>query len=211
MHSVSVLAQYLRVNGLKREWWIDLPELTSIRFGTHAFWFNGLISTELIMRSGDDEMKWWIDLPKLTTLTTIIPEGWISFTFCNPRHITLEGISYHSTLTIRHTLSHHCHSWQDICFQIQENRSHQEFPFLLSLIPRHHSRSARVSQIPSFFHTLQLWPKLFIRFETPANLWPLDFIILVYCICKVVHGRPLNISMAPFHQWWRNTAMKRNN
>ncbi|KAM7455862.1 hypothetical protein BLSTO_03386 [Blastocystis sp. subtype 1] len=36
----------------------NLPELTSIRLGKHAFWFKyDDDSTELIMRSGDDEMK----------------------------------------------------------------------------------------------------------------------------------------------------------
>ena len=93
-HSVIVIVPSLRVNGLKREWWIDLPELTSIRFRGSAFCFKSYYdSTELIMRSGYDEMNWWIDLPKLTTLTT---EGWNSCTFEYPCSITLEGISYHS-------------------------------------------------------------------------------------------------------------------
>ena len=57
-HSSFVLVLYLRVNGLKRELGIDLPELTSIRFGKDAFWFKLFDdSTELIMRSGDDEMN----------------------------------------------------------------------------------------------------------------------------------------------------------
>ena len=37
---------------------------------------------------------------------------------------------------------------------MQENRSCQEFHFLVSLIPRHHSRSFLLSLISSFFHTL---------------------------------------------------------
>ena len=150
MHSVLVLVQCLRVNGLKREWWIDLPELTSIQLGEDAFRFTNDDLTELIMRSGDDEMNWWIDLPKLTSLTT---EGEDNYTFLEPRHITLEGISYHSTLTNRHALSHYCHSLQEECIPIQESRSHEENLSLASLIPRHHSRSQKVSQIPSFFHT----------------------------------------------------------
>ena len=149
MHSLIVLALCLRVNGLKREWWLDLPELTSIRLGNDAFNFNGDDSSELIMRSGDDEMSWWIDLPKLTTLAAEY-----SYTFCNPRSITLEGLSYHSILTNRHALSHHCHSLQGIRFLFQENRSHQEFLSLTSLIPRHHSRFAVLSFLSSLFHIL---------------------------------------------------------
>ena len=147
-----VLVQYLRVNGLKREWRIDLPELTIIQLGYNAFCVkcDDDDSSELIMRSGDDEMSWWIDLPKLTTLTT---EGEYSHTFESPRHITLEGISYHSILTNRHALSHHCHSWQDTCLQMQENHPHKEFLFLLSIIPRHHSRSFWLPLLSSFFHT----------------------------------------------------------
>ena len=145
MHLSSVLVQYLRVNGLKREWWIDLPQLTSIQLGAHAFYFINGTSSELIMRSGDDGMKWRIDLPKLTTLTTVNS----SYTFRYPRYITLEGIAYHSTLTNRHALSHYGQSWQEICIPIQENRSHEESLFLLSLIPRHHSRSPTIPLLPS--------------------------------------------------------------
>ena len=162
MHSVIVILQYLRVNGLKREWWLDLPELTSIQLGAHAFCFNHSDSTELIMRSGDDEMKWWIDLPKLTSLTT---EEY-SWTFCNTRHITLESIPYHSILTSRHALSHHCYSKQGNCFPIQENRPHKESLSLFSLIPRHHSRSPKVSLFSSFFYTLFSIPLL----QTKWNL-----------------------------------------
>ena len=150
MHSAVVLVQCLRVVGLEREWWLDLPELTSIQLGDSAFWFKDDDSSELIMRSGDDEMNWWIDLPKLTSLTA---EGDDSRTFLYPSIITLEGISYHSILTYRHALSHYCHSWQGICFQRKENHSHQECLSLLFLIPRHHSRSPTVPLLPSFFHT----------------------------------------------------------
>ena len=150
MHSVLVLVPYLRVNGLKREWWIDLPELTSIRLGDGAFSFKlNDDSTELIMRSGDDKIHWWIDLPKLTSLTT---EGY-SYTLNSPRSITLEGIAYHSILTNRHALSHYCHSGQGMGFPMEENHSHQECLFLLPLIPRHHSRSPTVPLLSSFFHT----------------------------------------------------------
>ena len=87
-----VLVQYLRVNGLKREWWIDLPELTSIQLGYNAFCFKSNAYTELIMRSDDDEMNWWIDLPKLTSLTTEV--DYSSGTFLYPQTITLEGIAF---------------------------------------------------------------------------------------------------------------------
>ena len=151
MHFIVVLVLYLRVNGLKREWWIDLPELTSIQLGYSAFVFKNYDeSSELIMRSDNDEMKWWIDLPKLTSLTTTIS----SFSFCSSRFITLEGTSYHLSITNRHALSHHCYSYQGLCFQREDNCSYQEFPFPVSLIPRHHSRSPMLSLLPSFFHTL---------------------------------------------------------
>ena len=142
-----VLVWCLRVNGLKREWWLDLPELTSIRLGYSAFTFKDDDSSELIMRSGDYAMNWWIDLPKLTTLTAV---G--SYTFRLPRSITLESISYHSILTNRHAFSHHCHSRQRQRFQLQENHPHEEFLFLLFFIPRHHSRSPILSPVHCFFH-----------------------------------------------------------
>ena len=157
MHSAVVLVQCLRVVGLEREWWLDLPELTSIQFGDSAFWFKDDDSSELIMRSGDDEMNWWIDLPKLTTLTTEVD---YSYTFYQPRIITLEGTSIHSTLTNRHALSHNCYSGQDICFPKEENRSHEESLSFLSLIPRHHSRSPTVPLLSSFFHKPLIMPFL---------------------------------------------------
>ena len=110
--------------------------------------FKNNDSSELIMRSGDDEMKWWIDLPKLTTLTA---EGDYSGTFENPRSITLEGTSHHSILTNRHALSHHCYF--PSCIWMQKNRSYQECFSFLPLIPRHHSRSPTVPLLSSFFHT----------------------------------------------------------
>ena len=145
-----VLVQCLRVVGLKREWWIDLPKLTTIHFCWGAFYFKDNDSTELIMRSDDDEMKWWIDLPKLTTLTA---EGDDSGTFEDPRSITLEGSFYHSILTNRHALSHYCYSWQRKGFPRQENRSHQESLLLPSLISRHYIRSFWLPLLSSFFHT----------------------------------------------------------
>ena len=148
---MTVLVLFLRVNELKWDWFVDLPELTSIQLGSSAFRFdsdNG--SSELIMRSGDDEMKWIVDMPKLTSLTTVD----YSSAFRNPRIITLEGISSHAILTSRYAQSHHCHSCQGACFQGEDNRSYEEFLFFPSLIPRHHFCSSILPRVFSFpLHT----------------------------------------------------------
>ena len=81
--------------------------LESIQLGKDALKFVDLKGTVLMLSSGRFFQLFRIDLPKLTTLTT---EEWGSHTFENPRSITLEGTSYHSILTNRHALSHHCHS-----------------------------------------------------------------------------------------------------
>ena len=50
--------QYLRVKSVNTDLFVDLPELTSIRFGDGAFQFGSdNESSELIMRSGYDEMN----------------------------------------------------------------------------------------------------------------------------------------------------------
>ena len=90
MYLSFVIVLCLRVNDMKREWGIDLPELTSIRLGYCTFSFCGGESTELIMRSDHTPVKWWLDLPKLTTLTT---EGEDSESFRCPHHIILESAS----------------------------------------------------------------------------------------------------------------------
>ena len=146
--SLFALALCLRVILPEGEWWIDLPELTSIRLGKDAFCFENQL-TSLVMRSEVDNVKWWIDLPKLTSLTTDKD----SLTFCYPCSITLEGDSYGLNLTSRHTLSHHCCSFQGICFQMEEDYGWMEFLFHASLIPSHHPRSFRLSQVSSFFYT----------------------------------------------------------
>ena len=148
MHSFTVLVWCLRVNELKREWFQDLPEMTSIRFCDGAFSFKNDELSELIMRSGDNEMNWWIDLPKLTTLTTVEE----SRSFELPRIITLEGTSHHSIFTNRHALSHYCHSWQGMGFLQEEFRHCKESLFLLSLIPRYHSNPPILSPVHCFFH-----------------------------------------------------------
>ena len=90
---MSVLVLCLRVDLLERDWWIDLPELTSIRLGDYALDFvdDDDNSGELIMRSGDKEKRWWIDLPKLISITT---EGNNIGAFYYLSSITLESSFY---------------------------------------------------------------------------------------------------------------------
>ncbi|KAK8816918.1 hypothetical protein WA556_002819, partial [Blastocystis sp. ATCC 50177/Nand II] len=57
----------------------NLPELTSIRLGWDAFQFKDVESSTLVMRN----------LPTLTLLETTSSNSW---SFHNPRHITLYGI-----------------------------------------------------------------------------------------------------------------------
>ena len=108
-------------------------------------------------------------MPKLTSLTT---EGRESKAFHNPRSITLEGMSYHSILTNRYALSHYCHSYQGMGFLREENPPHQEFLFLLSLIPRHHSRSPKVSPVHCFFQTLFIFHSQLLIIHTPTQHHP---------------------------------------
>lgn len=70
---------------------VDLPELQSIRLGSHAFSFSWNRNEKLIMRSGSDTDVWWLDLPKLTSLTT---EGSTSRSFEKPYYVILEGGSW---------------------------------------------------------------------------------------------------------------------
>ena len=114
-------------------------------------------------------------MPKLTSLTTV--NG--SSTFYRPRSITLEGMSYHSVLTSRHALFHHCYSYRGHCFQTQFNRSYKESLSLLSLIPRHHSRSPTVFPVPCFFHILIPTPNR--RFHFTQQLL-LSFLITTIAI-----------------------------
>ena len=97
MHSGGVLVLCLRVNQPEGEWWVDLPELTSIQLGLSAFCFKYDYSSELIMRSISTRMKWWIDLPKLTSLSA--GDG---NTFCFPHHVTLKSLAFlfHSLVDI---------------------------------------------------------------------------------------------------------------
>ena len=200
MHSVIVLVQCLRVNGLRRDWWIDLPELTSIQLGGSAFWFDDDDSTELIMRSGDDELNWWIDLPKLTSLTI---EGTSSFTFCNPRIITLEGTFNHYSITSRHALSHHCHSWQEICFLLQDNRPYKEFLFFFSLISRHHLRSWTRSQRSKDWYSSSL-PIFSCASPSPSwasysssSLWVLTTMILFFFFLSITNNTTILNELIP--------------
>ena len=87
-HSVSVVTSCLRVHLPEWEWWIDLPELTSIQLGTDSISFTrDEDSRELVMRSIPSFIPYWLDLPKLTTLTTT---EWSS-TFHKITQLTLES------------------------------------------------------------------------------------------------------------------------
>ena len=122
MHSIIVLVQCLRVKLQDWEWWIDLPELTTIQLGDTAFWFNYKNeSSELIMRSEYDEVNWTIDLPKLATLTA---EKY-STVFQYPHSITLESLSFHWSLTSRHALSRYC--WSSSCLRMEKSIILQQF------------------------------------------------------------------------------------
>ena len=131
MHSITVLMQFMRVYQLYSEWRIDLPELISIRLGKSAFQFEDDEPNELIIRSEYDETNWWIDLPKLTSLTTT--EN--SWAFYHPRAVTLEGVSYHSMLTNRHTLSQYRCS--PLCIQGVESFVSQEYSQSERVLYRH--------------------------------------------------------------------------
>ena len=97
-----LLVLCLRVNLGEREWFVDLPELTIIHLGEEAFnlsYFDE--SSELILRSGDDEVTWWVDLPSLNSLVT---EGTGNPFHC-PHRIHLESVSWESSITTRHSFS----------------------------------------------------------------------------------------------------------
>ena len=140
----------LRVNLPEREWWIDLPELTTIRLGESAFQFKYDDGSQLIMRSGWDGMKWCVDLPKLTSLVCY----WriLSWSFENPRRITLEGSSNLVTITSRHAVSH----WSALrpsCLLMQVWSDYKSFLFFESFMSRYHSRSGGLSSFLFFLHT----------------------------------------------------------
>ncbi|KAK8816579.1 hypothetical protein WA556_001519 [Blastocystis sp. ATCC 50177/Nand II] len=70
----------------------NLPELTSIQLGWDAFLFNNVESSTLVMRN----------LTSLTTLTTLTTTS-NSYSFLNPRHITLYDIPALTTVTLPDT------------------------------------------------------------------------------------------------------------
>ena len=147
---MTVLVLFLRVNELKWDWFVDLPELTSIQLGSSAFRFNSdNVSSELIMKSGDDEINWIVEMPKLTSLITVD----YSSSFRNPRIITLEGNSCPSILISRYALSHQCYPCQGACFQREDDRSYEEYLFFLSFILRHHFCSSVLPRVFSFLYT----------------------------------------------------------
>ena len=81
---------HLRVSYWEGEWWIDLPQLTSIRLGRNAFLFDwdDPNSGILYMKSRKAIIGSWIDLPRLAVFTA---EGDESNSFTNLNIIDLEG------------------------------------------------------------------------------------------------------------------------
>ena len=88
----------LKVSHREGEWWIDLPQLTSIRLGRNAFFFDWDNSKSgiLIMKSEIVYNGSWIDLSKLAVLTT---EGDTddNSSFTNPNIIDIESSTYWAT------------------------------------------------------------------------------------------------------------------
>ena len=148
MHSIAALVWCLKVCDLKWEWWLDLPELTSIQLGEHAFGFSYYSdSNHLVMRSKWIELLWWIDLPRLTTLTTV---GECSSSFELVHHISLESDSSSSFLTTRHAFS--CWIQSASCFLLWLwVFSSREFSFILSVTPRYWCIGSLWS-LPCLFH-----------------------------------------------------------
>ena len=176
---MTVLVLYLIVNELKWDWFVDLPELTTIQFGSSAFQFvSDNESSEMLMRSGCVERNWWLDLPKLTSLTTVD----YSNTFRNPRIITLEGNSCHSILISRYAQSHQCYSCQGARFQREDDRSYEEYLFFLSFILRHHFCSSILPRVFSFLYT-PLFIKSIIQLKA--------FLVAIHC--RFHNGRALFI------------------
>ena len=131
----------------EREWWLDLPELTSIRLGESAFQFKYDYESKLIMRSGRDGMKWCVDLPKLTSLSSI---GKHSSSFELVHHISLESDSSSPLLTTRHAFSRWIQSTS--CFLLwMWVFSDREFSFILSVTPRYWCIGSLWS-LPCLFH-----------------------------------------------------------
>ena len=92
-------------------------------------------------------MKWmridWLDLPKLTSLTTLYSD---SYTFRNPRHITLESDSHPLWMMFRHAQTHLCVSSK--CILLQESRhNHRKYSLHPSLTNRHRSTSTLLQLI----------------------------------------------------------------
>ena len=87
----------------------------------------------------------WLDLPKLTTLRTTTEKinGWYSFTFQSPRHITFESDSHPLWMMFRHAQSHRCVS--SSCIPLQEWRhNHRKYSLHPSLTNRHRSSSEQI-------------------------------------------------------------------
>ena len=116
-------------------------------------------NTELVMQSNATNAGWWIDLPKLATLETTnqkyhvyrgdcgTEKNSLSYSFKNPRHITLESDSHPLWMMFRHAQSHQCVS--STCIRLQEWRHNQrKYSLHPSLTNRHRSScKSRESEI----------------------------------------------------------------
>ena len=178
MHSSYALMWYLRVSDLKWEWWLDLPELTSIQLGEDAFCFhNCFFSGHLVMQSKWSGLRLRIDLPKLTTLTTIGEE---SSSFGQVYYIILESDSFSPLLTTRHAFSRWIQSAS--CFLLwMWVFSDREFSFILSVTPRYWC-SCSLCSLPCLFHqgvviAVFLWGCILISFVRNSVFHPLPAIV----------------------------------
>ena len=105
----------------------------------------------------------WLDLPKLTTLRT---NSEYSYTFRNPRHITLESDSHSLWMTFRHVQSHQCVS--SICILLQEWRHNpRKYSLHPSLTNRHRSSSRLFQQATSRASKWRLLLRPFFCFSEP--------------------------------------------
>ena len=105
-------------------------------------------NTELVMQSNATNAGWWIDLPKLVTLETTKPGdsyGYLSYSFKNPRHITLESDSHPLWMMFRHAQSHRCVS--STCIRLQGWRHNQRKHSLHPSLTNRHRSSCKSSSI----------------------------------------------------------------
>ena len=88
----------------------------------------------------------WLDLPKLTTLRTRDNNGWWSWTFYYPRHITLKSDSHPLWMMFRHAQSHQCVSSMGILVHWWRHNQ-RKYSVHPSLTNRHRRSSALLQLI----------------------------------------------------------------